>query len=189
MPCWKERDLLKNPKVEQNKLHSEFRTGYVIQILITVVGFTAGSIYVLVSDMFGKYDVIISIFLIIFGTVSLYFLFLRYLIKISVDDKAIHFKHLMTRKETHIPFDKIRKIDIDTFQIENVNGPLTEAIPEINIVTDNNSTFFISPGIYGNFHQLVLTILQKYNSIQDERIEKLARQLVKLYLTKYGKKQ
>jgi len=166
-----------------------FRTGYMIQIGITLAGFLAGALYFLFSDEFKHYGKYISIFLIIFGLLSVYYLFLQYLIKINVDDRGIHFKHIMKNRQTYIPYEQIKKIHLDTFQIENLNGPLTEAIPEVNIETSDNQNFIISSGIYANFHHLILKILENYNRLQDQRIEELAKKILTLHLKNHERRK
>ncbi len=161
-----------------------------MQIIITALGFTAGAVYFLVSDTFKKSGMAVSIFLLIFGMLTLYYLFLQYLIEIRIDEQGIYFNNLMKNRQTYISFDEIKKIDMDAFQIENLNGPLTEAVPEVIIHTENKGNFLISPGIYANFHLLVFKLLQAYRREQDKKIDELARKIVQLHIKKrYGTNQ
>ncbi len=163
-------------------LHSRFRKGYFIQIALTVMGFLAGAVYFLAAADFKKFSPYISIFILIFGAIILYFLFLQYLIKIEIDGNGIRLKHLMKKNPYHITYDDIEKIDLETFQIENLNGPLTEGIPEIYIILKSGEKLVFSPSVYDNYLELSLRVLREYQHLHEKKLEQTAREILKNYI-------
>jgi hypothetical protein len=166
------------PEQVKNKvLHSVFRKGFLFQIGLTTAGFLGGALYFLFSSRFYKWGWLISIFLFIFGTIVIYKLFWNYLIRIKIDDRAVYFIHLMKNNPAYILFDEIEKIDLGSFQVENLNGPLTEPVPELEI-SGKGKKLYLSSSVYANFMEMAFRIVKNYNTAVDRKVEMIAKYLI-----------
>jgi len=177
--------------LKKSPVHSTFRTGYIIQIVFTVLAIAGAVYYFLTAGPFYRFRIPLIIISILGGLLILYLLFYHNLNKMTVGAEGISIKHIISGKKRFIPFRDITEISADTFQIKNVNGPLTEPVPEVEIKTRNKGSVFILSNVYGNFYPLVRAVLDGYNRMQDEKIDKLAEAIIREYLknTYHGKRE
>gem|GEM_PF-3353355 len=164
-------------------LKSEFRSGFFTQSYILLAGTFIGSIviYFLLHKKTGTFlTLLISLVMFVAGLWTYKKLFLDFLTEFEVFPEGIKVKHILHKKSVFIPYDEIENIQFGTFQIENLNGPLTETIPEMTIRLKNNDELYISSNIYGNFFSLAKVIIQSYNEFHvNKKIDETARTIYK----------
>jgi len=159
-----------------------------MQIILTVAGAIAGVVYFAYAGPFYRFRLPLAVLMGIIGIAVVYFFFFNNLRKIKIDSEGIEFRHIVTGKQDYVAFDDIEKIDMDAFQIENANGPLTEPVPEVEIKTFDAGSYFILSNVYANFYPMVKEILAGYNRATDKKIDAIARRIFDNYLKniRYG---
>jgi len=167
--------------LKAERLHSEFRTGYFIQIFLTLAGFAGGALYILASDLFGGYRLAVALALLAAGLWIAYKLFVPSLVRVWVDEHGVGRRHLLGGKTEYFPFDRVEKITMDAFQIENLNGPLTEPVPEIYVWIDGRPRMYLASNVYANFMPLAVAIIRGVRRSRDRQLEETARKIISLY--------
>jgi len=154
-------------------------------MLFTLLAAAGASAYFLWAGPFHRYRYAAAAGMAITGLVIFYLLFYRNLMHISVNDEGVRFRHVFGRKTDFVSYDDILKIKMDMFQIENLNGPLTEPVPEIELQTARKGSYYIFSGVYANFYPLIKKILEGYNRSLDKRTDILAEKIFRQFLNQY----
>ncbi len=114
---------------------------------------------------------------------------LKHLYRLEVSEQGIKSRHILGGKEQFYPLDRLQNIDIDTEQISNANGPLTEPFTELYLDFGQHGTLYLSPRIYQNFYELALFTVRLYNEQSDKRLEEMARKLLLQKLLEYEQRK
>ena len=156
-------------------IRSRFRNEFFMQITALVLLVAGGVLYLLLSDIAYPFGWLLAIVIAVVGLVFLYVVFLKKMVQIDVDEKGVRFRNLLSGKEKTVAYEDLKKIDTGMFQIENMNGPLTEGVPEVFLYDKEGNEYYISPSLYANFYDLVRAILDGHNRMTDKKLDILAR--------------
>ncbi len=180
-------------KNENNITVSRFRKGFYAQSYIFLAGIVAGSvlIFILLHKKFpGVLTLAVTFLIFVAGLWAYKKLFFDFFIQVRIDPEKIIFRHVYKQKQDVLTYPQIKNINFDAFQIENLNGPLTESVPETVIESKNGTKYYLSSNIYENFTPLLISLLQHYNKYIDLQIEDKAKEIFKKITGyDYGKQQ
>ncbi len=159
-------------------LRSKIRKGFYVQVITFGMIILGGSAYLGSARMFGIYGRFLALLLLVGGLWALYRLFWVYWVDILVDETGIRFKHRLGRRVKFLPFEAIKQLEAGHFQIENLNGPLTESVPQLTITDIRGKKYEIPANIYENFFELSLLIVKLYNLHNEAKIEQMAKEML-----------
>ncbi len=177
--------------MNSRKIISTFRTELYVQMALVLLLSGAGAWYVVAAfgGRLGVWAYVLAAVILLTGVALLAWAYLKPLYRLEMDAQGIRRRHVLGGAEQYYPLDGLESIETGVHQIENANGPLTEAVPEMSLRFKGGRSFDISPRIYGNFFDLGMFVVQQYNRRIDDKIEELARYLLIKKLANHGKQR